>query len=124
MRATSAPRLVAIRPQLEVWEAGDYAGGQREPPGMWVHVLPYADDIRKLNVPPMAKADAGQIAAARAVISKTTIGEYDPGLFPNPVLHKFHSVVESMALDLPIPDSFPDATLPKEPRILAKAVIL
>eukprot|EP01012_Entosiphon_sulcatum_P028877 TRINITY_DN3503_c0_g1_i1.p1 TRINITY_DN3503_c0_g1~~TRINITY_DN3503_c0_g1_i1.p1 ORF type:complete len:719 (-),score=114.09 TRINITY_DN3503_c0_g1_i1:1235-3367(-) len=107
-RNNAQPRFVALLPQAEVL---DPSGGQVEPPGMVVIDLPFADDLRELNLDTVTPASDPQIQAAKKVISRLTI-EYDPNEFENPALQRHYSALQALALEHPTVEEKEDLTEP------------
>ncbi|XP_014670156.1 PREDICTED: X-ray repair cross-complementing protein 6-like [Priapulus caudatus] len=83
---------------------------QVTPPGFHVVFLPFADDLRKLKLQEMPRANEEQIAKAKVVIKKLKI-IYSPESFENPVLQKHWRNIEAFALERDAPESFVDYTV-------------
>ncbi|RUS27445.1 SPOC like C-terminal domain-containing protein [Jimgerdemannia flammicorona] len=110
-RINTAPRMVALLPQAEVF--GD-DGGQEKPAGFHVITLPYADDIRDLPTKKTPEADEEQIEAAKNMIEKLNIrGGYRPENYENPALQRHYASLQVIALEQDIDENVPDKTLPK-----------
>lgn len=96
-RAISAPRLAAMLPQREVWENEIMV----QPSGFYLVQLPFADDIRDLEVNTQweeTKPTPSQVLSARKMV-QTLNTEYDPDIFTNPDLNKFYNALEAYALE-------------------------
>ncbi|KAK2711712.1 hypothetical protein QYM36_012730 [Artemia franciscana] len=115
--SNSVPSLVALIPQEEVI---DESGSQDVPPGFHVFYLPFADDVRDLNIEELtgdnpAKASDEEVIVAKKIIRKLEQkGGYKPELFQNPVLRKMWINIESMALDKDPEDFFDSTVVPPE----------
>eukprot|EP01029_Cantina_marsupialis_P003337 TRINITY_DN131804_c0_g1_i1.p1 TRINITY_DN131804_c0_g1~~TRINITY_DN131804_c0_g1_i1.p1 ORF type:complete len:614 (-),score=191.50 TRINITY_DN131804_c0_g1_i1:58-1899(-) len=98
-RSNATPRLCAMYPQSEEVDVED--GTQVLPDGFWLVPLPYADDMRALDVlPPQKTASQEQVDAAKNMIEKLTMTK-DPGLdgYPNPCIRKHYAALEQLALN-------------------------
>ncbi|XP_069690270.1 X-ray repair cross-complementing protein 6 [Periplaneta americana] len=107
-RSNSTPSLVALLPQQECL---DDANVQLLPPGFHVVNLPYAEDIRMLNIDSSIKGNPEQIESAKAVVKKLRFG-YSPYKFDNPKLQTHWSNIEALAMDYNEPKEVPDLTVP------------
>eukprot|EP01059_Diplonema_ambulator_P036298 TRINITY_DN9003_c0_g1_i1.p1 TRINITY_DN9003_c0_g1~~TRINITY_DN9003_c0_g1_i1.p1 ORF type:complete len:725 (+),score=279.62 TRINITY_DN9003_c0_g1_i1:46-2175(+) len=117
-RKGSAPRLVALVPQLETHEMD---GSRDECFGMHVLPLPYAEDIRDVTLPePIATPNHDTLVVkAKQIIRRMQLqpafegGEsrYDAFDYPNPALQKHFTVLQSIALEEDY-EKVPDYTLP------------
>jgi ATP-dependent DNA helicase 2 subunit 1 len=107
-RRNQAPRMVALLPQRET---ADDDGTQLFPPGWHVIYLPFADDIRTLELPPPGVFDADDVKAAKAMIKKLRI-RFDSSRFENPALQRHYANLQALALDRDDVDEVPDHTLP------------
>eukprot|EP00741_Cyanophora_paradoxa_P000203 tig00000402_g197.t1 len=96
-RFSKYPRLVALLPQ-QVKE-DEETGCQVHPPGFHIIYLPFADDIRKLNVEDGPKATTDQVDKAKKVIKAFTLAEFDCRNFDNPALQRHYDVLQAEALD-------------------------
>ena len=94
-RANSSPRFAALLPQQEVM---DSEGVQVYPPGMHVIYLPYADDIREIDLEETPKAEEEHIAKAKQLV-KTLRIRFDSTQFENPALQRHYAALQALALD-------------------------
>lgn len=97
-REGQIPNYVALVPQME--EVDDNDGTQITPPGFNVIYLPFADGLRKLNVPQISddtKPSDEQVNKAKKVIQKLNI-DFSCYNFENPVLQKQYASIHAMAL--------------------------
>jgi ATP-dependent DNA helicase 2 subunit 1 len=95
-RSNSQARLAALIPDREVWEDDM----QIQPSGFHVILLPWADEIRKLEVKQdfeEASPNEEQVIAAKKMVHTLTT-EYDPHDFENPGLQKHFAVLQTYAL--------------------------
>jgi ATP-dependent DNA helicase 2 subunit 1 len=81
----------------------------RQASGLAVLVLPFAEDIRKVNVPEQPKASAEQIRAAKALVKALNI-DFDSRNFPNPSLQQHYANLYALATDR-APDAIVNDTL-------------
>lgn len=112
-RANSMPTIVAIIPSVELFSK---SGQQIVPAGLWLHILPFADDLRPL---PML---APPIEADKALIDQMTLcvkqlqlpgGRFDPTEYPNPALQWHYKIIQAMALEEELPEHPEDKTMPR-----------
>eukprot|EP00013_Stygamoeba_regulata_P018343 CAMPEP_0177680768 /NCGR_PEP_ID=MMETSP0447-20121125/30351_1 /TAXON_ID=0 /ORGANISM="Stygamoeba regulata, Strain BSH-02190019" /LENGTH=661 /DNA_ID=CAMNT_0019190125 /DNA_START=29 /DNA_END=2014 /DNA_ORIENTATION=- len=107
-RRNQAPRMVALLPQRET---ADDDGTQLFPPGWHVIYLPFADDIRTLELPPSVPFDAEDVKTAKAMIKKLRI-RFDSSRFEDPALQRHYANLQALALDRDDVEEVPDHTLP------------
>jgi ATP-dependent DNA helicase 2 subunit 1 len=84
-RANAAPRLCALLPQMEV-RADD--GIVDQPAGLSLVQLPFADDIRSLQVPPAAKPSPELIRAAKQIVARVHVDSLE---LPDPALQTHYA---------------------------------
>ncbi|XP_067875564.1 X-ray repair cross-complementing protein 6 [Heterodontus francisci] len=108
-RRNTPPRFVALVPQEE--ELDDQKV-QTTPSGFHLKFIPYADDIRKINVTEKVVANQDQIEKMKAVVQKLRF-KYRPESFENPVIQQHFRNLEALALDLKEPEEMEDLTLSK-----------
>ena len=94
-RTGTMPRMVALLPQPAVV---DVKGINDRPPGMHLVFLPYADDIRQLEVAPAAPVDEAVKVQAKRIIRALHIPGYQPSDISNPALQKHYAGIQAMAL--------------------------
>ncbi|TFK50167.1 ku70-like protein [Heliocybe sulcata] len=110
MRRNSSPVFCALLPQEEKPDET----GWLEPSGFHLIPLPYADDIRSAPIDEAARASDELRNAARAWITKLTVGAYPPDSYPNPALAYHNAQLEASAFREEYdPESFEDLTIPK-----------
>lgn len=117
-RANSAPKFVALLPQLEKFDASHV---QIAPPGFHVVYLPFSDDIRKLVFEEMAKASDPQVLAAKKVVGKLELKDFSPKDYENPSLQKHYANLQALALNKDQPEEIVDYTAPAVERMKKRA---
>ncbi|XP_056153250.1 X-ray repair cross-complementing protein 6 [Lampris incognitus] len=103
------PRFVALVPQREEVDPGQF---QVTPPGFNVIYLPYADDIRPLDVTQGPTASNVQVHKMKEIVSKLRF-KYRIDAFENPALQQYYRNLEALALDMVAPESIEDFIMPK-----------
>lgn len=114
-RVNANPQIVAIIPSRERL---DDAKQQVTPAGLWLHPLPFADDIRSPPECPAPHVSPDALTdRMHTVIHQLQLpgGVFDPHRFPNPSLQWHYRILKAMALDEEIPEfkDSDDKTLPK-----------
>ncbi|XP_071765853.2 X-ray repair cross-complementing protein 6 [Centroberyx gerrardi] len=108
-RRNYPPRFVALVPQREEADQGQ---NQVTPPGFNVIFLPFADDIRRLDVPQCPTASDMQVDKMKEIVSKLRF-KYRSDAFENPVIQQHYRNLEALALDMMAPESIEDLIMPK-----------
>ncbi|XP_028843873.1 X-ray repair cross-complementing protein 6 isoform X2 [Denticeps clupeoides] len=108
-RRNTPPRFLALVPQIEEL---DPSRAQVTPPGFHGIFLPYADDIRVLDVPECPTASGEQVDKMKQIVQKLRF-QYRSDSFENPVLQQHFRNLEALALDLLQPEAIEDFTQPK-----------
>uniref|UniRef100_A0A8C5N8V2 DNA helicase n=1 Tax=Gouania willdenowi TaxID=441366 RepID=A0A8C5N8V2_GOUWI len=111
-RRNNPPRFVALVPQNE--EVDD-AKVQINPPGFNVIYLPYADDVRTLDLPRCTSASQEQVDKMKDIVTKLRFKYNDA--FENPVIQKHYRNLEALALDMMAPEEVEDLIMPKVEQI-------
>ena len=110
-REVSAPTFVGLEPQLELKD--EVEGTQVSPPGFRIFYLPFSDDYRKLPDPmKIQEPNEEQLEAAKRVIKKLRMKNYDIEQFENPSLQAHFRMIESLALFKTDEEDPGDTTLP------------
>uniref|UniRef100_A0A8C5GYQ7 DNA helicase n=1 Tax=Gouania willdenowi TaxID=441366 RepID=A0A8C5GYQ7_GOUWI len=112
-RRNNPPRFVALVPQNE--EVDD-AKVQINPPGFNVIYLPYADDVRTLDLPRCTSASQEQVDKMKDIVTKLRF-KYKSDAFENPVIQKHYRNLEALALDMMAPEEVEDLIMPKVEQI-------
>ncbi|KAG2323931.1 hypothetical protein Bca4012_038285 [Brassica carinata] len=113
---TTPPRLVALVAQDEI----ESDGGQVEPPGMNMIYLPYANDIRDIEMvqskPGVAapRASEDQLKKASALMRRLELKDFSVCQFANPALQRHYAILQAIALDEDELRETRDETLPDE----------
>ena len=118
-RKNASPILVAILAS----GAPDDGGTPYLPAGLWVYPLPFADDLRNVELPVTARASNGLIDQMRPIVKNLQLpkGIYNPTKYPNPSLQWHYRILQAMALEEEVPESLDDPTIPKY-KAIAKRV--
>ncbi|PSK35053.1 ATP-dependent DNA helicase II subunit 1 [Elsinoe australis] len=119
-RRNAVPTLAAIIPGPE---EVDEEGMQKMPPGLWIHPLPYADDVRSPPDVQVIRATDNLVDDMRVVLQQLQLpkGIYDPSRYPNPSLQWFYKILQALALDEDLPEQAEDKTLPRYRQIDKRA---
>ncbi|KAJ2906359.1 ATP-dependent DNA helicase II subunit 1 [Zalerion maritima] len=118
-RSNSSPILVAILPS-NPQPSGDEeldSGTPFLPAGLWLHPLPFADDLRDGPDPPKEPLRAGEelTKKMRVIVQQLQLPKamYNPKKYPNPALQWHYRILQALALEEEVPEEPDDATLPK-----------
>ena len=105
------PSFVALLAQEE---SLDQDGSQKTPPGFLVMHLPFHDDIRDVPIEfPNVEVNEDQLNAAKAIIKKMKLRQFDTAAFENPALQSHYKLVEALALQKEdVEDLTFDSTIP------------
>ncbi|EDQ89450.1 uncharacterized protein MONBRDRAFT_32261 [Monosiga brevicollis MX1] len=96
-RAGVPPNMVALLPQAE--KVAEDSHEQVSPPGFHVIFLPYAEDLREVNVDfDLPHADADQIKAATGLVRSLTHKHFQWHGVRNPSLQVHFNALEALAL--------------------------
>eukprot|EP01097_Dermamoeba_algensis_P001097 TRINITY_DN1410_c0_g9_i1.p1 TRINITY_DN1410_c0_g9~~TRINITY_DN1410_c0_g9_i1.p1 ORF type:complete len:669 (+),score=163.30 TRINITY_DN1410_c0_g9_i1:275-2008(+) len=107
--SVSPSRFVALVPQLEKYDSHD--GTQIQPSGLHLIFLPFADDIRHVDVTEYPLASEEQITKAKKVVKLLRIN-FDSRNFENPALQKHYASLQALALEREVADDVPDLIVP------------
>ncbi len=94
-RDNSSPSFVALVPQEEV---KDESGKQEQPPGFNLVFLPFSDDLRNVPEVKLVEPDPDQVSAAKKMIRKLRMEDYNPDAFENPDMQAHFCLIEGLAL--------------------------
>lgn len=119
-RRNATPTLAAILPGAE---RTDEEGNQTMPPGLWIHVLPFADDVRQPPDVSVIRSPDDLINGMRDIVQQLQLpkGVYDPTKYPNPSLQWFYRILQALALDEDLPEKPDDKTIPRHRQIDKRA---
>ncbi|KAB5532643.1 SPOC like C-terminal domain-containing protein [Coniochaeta sp. 2T2.1] len=118
-RKNANPILVAILAS----GAPEDGGTPYLPAGLWLYPLPFADDLRNVELPVTARCSNGLIDQMRPIVKNLQLpkGIYNPTKYPNPSLQWHYRILQAMALEEEVPESLDDPTIPKY-KAIAKRV--
>ncbi|KAH8912496.1 putative DSB repair complex subunit Ku70 [Coniochaeta sp. PMI_546] len=93
------------------------------PAGLWLHPLPFADDLRNVDLPVTARCSDALTDQMRPIVKNLQLpkGMYNPTKYPNPSLQWHYRILQAMALEEEVPESLDDPTIPKY-KAIAKRV--
>ncbi|GAB1318915.1 ATP-dependent DNA helicase II subunit 1 [Madurella fahalii] len=112
-RENANPVMVAIVPSRN---PDDEAGETPYlPSGLWLYPLPFADDVRNVDLTAPPKRADELTDKMRAIVQNLQLPKamYNPLKYPNPSLQWHYKILQAMALDEDVPESLDDATIPK-----------
>jgi len=120
-RRNATPTLAAVIPGAE--RLDDDGGVQVMPPGLWIHVLPFADDVRQIPDTSVVQAPDVLVDRMRMVVQQLQLPKavYDPKKYPNPSLQWFYRILQALALEEDMPEKPDDKTLPRYRQIDKRA---
>ncbi|KAF2717320.1 Ku DNA-binding complex, Ku70 subunit [Polychaeton citri CBS 116435] len=103
-RRNAVPVLAALLPGAEILDPE--TNEQLLPPGMHVHPLPFADDIRQAPDTNLVRAPDAVTDAMRHIVQNLQLPKavYDPRKYPNPSLQWFYKILQALALEEDVPD--------------------
>jgi len=110
LKENSTMRFCALIPQEEKKDSEGLT-----PSGFHMIVLPYNDEIRKLDsfFPEItAELTEEEIDCAVDLINSLTVDDFDPKSFENPDIQNFYSVLQSLALKEDVPEEIVDYLQP------------
>ncbi|PNS17460.1 ATP-dependent DNA helicase II subunit 1 [Sphaceloma murrayae] len=119
-RRNAVPTLAAILPGEEEL---DEEGMQKMPPGLWIHPLPFADDVRSPPDVQVIRATDNLIDSMRVIVQQLQLpkGVYDASRYPNPSLQWFYKILQALALEEDVPEKAEDKTVPRYRQIDKRA---
>lgn len=108
-RDNANPLLVAVLPSPPTDETHFL------PAGLWLFPLPFADDVRSVDLDSGPRSSDDLTDGMREVVKLLQLpkGFYNPAKYPNPSLQWHYRIVQAMALEEDIPEHPEDATVPK-----------
>jgi ATP-dependent DNA helicase 2 subunit 1 len=107
-RENSPPKMAALVPQEEKL---DDDNNQIMPSGFHVIYLPYADDLRDIEIEKSSKASKEQVEKARKVVQGLRI-DFDSRNFQNPALQKHYANLQDLAMGREIREEVIDYAIP------------
>lgn len=120
-RRNATPTLVALLAGAE--RLDDDGQFQIMPPGIWIHSLPYADDVRHPPDVSVIRSPDTLIDMMRTIIQQLMLPKslYDPVKYSNPSLQWFYRILQALALEEDLPEAPEDKTLPRYRQIDKRA---
>ncbi|TDZ14521.1 ATP-dependent DNA helicase II subunit 1 [Colletotrichum orbiculare MAFF 240422] len=122
-RANAKPILAAIIPSPEKTE--DESATPFLPAGLWLHPLPFADDLRSGPDPPkeLVRSSNELTDRMRIIVQQLQLPKamFNPKKYPNPSLQWHYKILQAIALDDEVPEQPEDATQPKYKAISKRA---
>ena len=119
-RRNATPTLVSIVPGTE---GEDDEGHPTRPAGLWIHSLPFADDVRNPPDVSVVRSPDNLVDMMRVIIQQLQLPKavYDPHRYPNPSLQWFYRILQALALEEDLPEKPEDKTLPRYRQIDKRA---
>ncbi|KAK4194769.1 SPOC like C-terminal domain-containing protein [Triangularia verruculosa] len=118
-RKNANPVMVAIIPSGNLNDEDQDATTPYLPAGLWLYPLPFADDIRTVDIKCPPKPADELTDKMREVIQNLQLPKatYNPLKYPNPALQWHYKILQAMALEDDVPDEMEDLTVPKYKQI-------
>lgn len=112
-RENANPVMVAIIPSRN--PDNEAAETTYLPCGLWLYPLPFADDVRNVDLTAPPRPADELTDRMRAIVQNLQLPKamYNPLKYPNPSLQWHYKILQAMALEEDVPDSLEDATIPK-----------
>jgi ATP-dependent DNA helicase 2 subunit 1 len=109
-RENANPVMVAIIPSRNPNGETQYL-----PTGLWLYPLPFADDVRNVDLAAPPRPADELTDKMREIVQNLQLPKamYNPLKYPNPSLQWHYKILQAMALDEDTPDSLEDPTIPK-----------
>ncbi|KAL2131652.1 hypothetical protein VTI74DRAFT_4779 [Chaetomium olivicolor] len=116
-RENANPVMVAIIPSRNADE--DTSDTPYLPSGLWLYPLPFADDVRNVDLSAPPRPADELTDKMREIVQNLQLptAMYNPLKYPNPALQWHYKVLQAMALDEDVPEIPDDATIPKYKQI-------
>jgi ATP-dependent DNA helicase 2 subunit 1 len=122
-RTNANPILVAIiaskgpdDPKAEDDDSEYKPGGTPYlPAGLWLYPLPFADDLRNVDLAPTTRCSDTLVDQMRKVVQNLQLPKalYNPMKYPNPTLQWHYRIIQAIALEEEIPEHPDDSTIPR-----------
>ncbi|KAK3318470.1 SPOC like C-terminal domain-containing protein [Apodospora peruviana] len=112
-RENANPIMVAIIPSKNPDD--EKSGTQALPAGLWLYPLPFADDVRSVELDAKVRRADHLTDKMREIVQNLQLPKacYDPLKYPNPSLQWHYKILQAMALEEEVPGSLDDPTIPK-----------
>ncbi|KAK4165902.1 SPOC like C-terminal domain-containing protein [Cladorrhinum sp. PSN259] len=112
-RQNANPVMVAIMPSGNLNDDG--LETSYLPAGLWLYPLPFADDVRSVDIPNKPRTADELTDKMRKIIENLQLpkGIYNPLKYPNPSLQWHYKILQALALEEEVPENPEDLTIPK-----------
>ena len=112
-RSNANPILVAVLPSRSPDD--DESATSFLPAGLWLYPLPFADDIRNVDLNSTTRCSNELIDHMRVIVQNLQLPKavYNPTKYPNPALQWHYRILQTLALEEEVPEHPEDATLPR-----------
>ncbi len=116
-RNNANPIMVAIIPSRA--SEDDASDTPYLPAGLWLYPLPFADDVRTVDLSAPPRPADELTDKMREIVQNLQLPKamYNPLKYPNPSLQWHYKILQAMALDEDVPETLDDATVPKYKQI-------
>ncbi|KAK4671062.1 ATP-dependent DNA helicase II subunit 1 [Podospora pseudoanserina] len=114
-RKNANPVMVAVIPSGSLNDEDEDSTAPYLPAGLWLYPLPFADDIRSVEIKTSTKPADELTDKMREIIQNLQLPKatYNPLKYPNPALQWHYKILQAMALEEDVPDALDDLTIPK-----------
>lgn len=112
-RSNANPILVAVLPSRSPDDEDSTTPFL--PAGLWLYPLPFADDIREVDLKTTVRCSNELIDQMRVIVQNLQLPKamYNPTKYPNPALQWHYRILQTLALEEEVPEHPEDATLPR-----------
>jgi len=112
-RSNANPVLVAVLPSRNPDD--EESTTPFLPAGLWLYPLPFADDIRTVDLKSTTRCSNQLIDQMRVIVQNLQLPKavYNPTKYPNPALQWHYRILQTLALEEEVPEHPEDATLPR-----------
>lgn len=112
-RENANPVMVAIMPSRA--SEDDTSDTPYLPAGLWLYPLPFADDVRNVDLSAPPRPADELTDKMREIVQNLQLPKamYNPLKYPNPSLQWHYKILQAMALDEDVPETLDDSTVPK-----------
>ncbi|KAK3294851.1 ATP-dependent DNA helicase II subunit 1 [Chaetomium fimeti] len=116
-RENANPIMVAIIPSRAMDD--ETSETPYLPAGLWLYPLPFADDVRNVDLSAPPKPADELTDKMREIVQNLQLPKamYNPLKYPNPSLQWHYKILQAMALEEDVPETLDDATIPKYKQI-------
>ncbi|KAK4231399.1 SPOC like C-terminal domain-containing protein [Podospora fimiseda] len=112
-RTNANPVMVAIMPSGSLSEDG--SDTPYLPAGLWLYPLPFADDVRTVDIAAKPRTADELADKMREIVANLQLPKavYNPLKYPNPSLQWHYKILQASALEEETPQDHEDLTIPK-----------